>query len=213
MKWTSSNKKVATVNSSGKITAKSLGKSIITAKCNGISRKCSVKVDTASAKVLKNSTISLKSYIKNIPGHNSAKWSSNKKSVATVSSSGKVTGKGPGTATITANIKGVKYKINVTVKRKVSCTVTYVDPDNIYSNCGIKFTNNTKKKITYITFNIKQYDNRGYRLESPYDYYYWNHAVYPNSYDEGEYWVHEDCRYAKAYITKVWFSDGTTWTP
>ena len=49
-----------------------------------------------------------------------AKWSSNKKSVATVSSSGKVTAKKKGSATITAKIGSKKYKCKVTVKNPVT---------------------------------------------------------------------------------------------
>lgn len=46
------------------------------------------------------------------------KWSSNKKSVATVSSKGKVKAKKKGTATITAKVGKKKYKCKVTVKAK-----------------------------------------------------------------------------------------------
>jgi hypothetical protein len=46
------------------------------------------------------------------------KWSSNKKSVATVSSKGKVKAKKKGTATITAKVGKKKYKCKVTVKKK-----------------------------------------------------------------------------------------------
>jgi uncharacterized protein YjdB len=42
--FTSSNKKVATVNSSGKITAKKVGKAIITIKTNGVKLKCYMQV-------------------------------------------------------------------------------------------------------------------------------------------------------------------------
>lgn len=46
------------------------------------------------------------------------KWTSNKKSVAKVSSKGKVTGKKAGKAVITAKVKNKKYKCTVTVKNK-----------------------------------------------------------------------------------------------
>lgn len=46
------------------------------------------------------------------------KWSSSKKSVASVSSSGKVTAKKKGSATITAKIGKTKFKCKVTVKAK-----------------------------------------------------------------------------------------------
>lgn len=48
----------------------------------------------------------------------SAKWSSDKTSVAEVSDTGLVTAKGPGTCTIYAEIDGVKYPCVVTVNGK-----------------------------------------------------------------------------------------------
>lgn len=47
-------------------------------------------------------------------------WSTSKKSVATVSSKGKVTAKKAGTATITAKVDGKKYTCKVTVKNPVN---------------------------------------------------------------------------------------------
>lgn len=47
-------------------------------------------------------------------------WSSSKKSVATVNSAGKVTGKKKGTAVITAKVGSKKYRCNVTVKQPVT---------------------------------------------------------------------------------------------
>lgn len=47
------------------------------------------------------------------------KWRTGNKSVATVSSSGKVTGKKPGKVTITAKVGGKSYKCKVTVKAPV----------------------------------------------------------------------------------------------
>lgn len=51
-----------------------------------------------------------------------AKWSSNNKKVATVTSKGKVTAKKKGTAVITARIGGKRYKCTVFVKKTVSVT-------------------------------------------------------------------------------------------
>lgn len=48
------------------------------------------------------------------------KWSTSKKSVATVSANGKVTAKKKGTATITAKVGKKKYKCKVTVKQPVT---------------------------------------------------------------------------------------------
>lgn len=44
IKWTTSNKKIAAVNSSGKVTGKKRGSCVITATRNGINLKCTVKV-------------------------------------------------------------------------------------------------------------------------------------------------------------------------
>lgn len=44
VKWKSSNKKVASVTSKGKVTARSVGKATITAKANGVSAKCLITV-------------------------------------------------------------------------------------------------------------------------------------------------------------------------
>ena len=53
------------------------------------------------------------------------KWSSNNKSVATVSAKGKVTAKKVGTATITAKVGGKKLNCKVTVKN-APATTTYI---------------------------------------------------------------------------------------
>ena len=51
--WTSSNKKIATVDQSGKVTGKKVGKATITAKCSvsGISKKCVVTVVEPTIKI------------------------------------------------------------------------------------------------------------------------------------------------------------------
>lgn len=56
-------------------------------------------------------------------------WKSSKKSVATVSSKGKVTAKKAGTATITATCSGKTYKCKITVKDKE------LDSKEIYAKC------------------------------------------------------------------------------
>jgi flavodoxin len=56
------------------------------------------------------------------------KWSSSKKSVATVSKTGKVTAKKTGKTTITAKFSGKSLKCKVTVKAKVSSTITQETP-------------------------------------------------------------------------------------
>lgn len=78
-----------------------------------------VKISKRKATLIKGQTLKLK-----VKGTKSkVKWSSNKKSVATVNSKGKVTAKKKGTATITAKVNGKKYKCKITVEQpKINIT-------------------------------------------------------------------------------------------
>lgn len=211
--WSSSNEKVATVSSKGKVTAKTLGTAKITAKIGSKKASCTVKVDSMSATVIKKRTTKLASYITNISGYKNAKWSSSNTSIATVDKTGKVTGKANGSCYIYCTINKVKYTFNLKVKPAITATPAYVSDDSIYNDAGIKFTNNTNLDITYVTLNINQYDNRGYKLSSPYSYYYINDTIKANTTEGYEFWVNESTKKITCSIKKVWFSDGTTWTP
>lgn len=118
--WYSSNNKVATVNNKGKIKAENLGKATITFQADheGGEAKvdCKVTVNKATAKIKKGKSKSLKKLVKYIKGYKKAKWSSNKKNIVSVSKKGKIKAKKKGKATVTAKIKGTKYKITVKVK-------------------------------------------------------------------------------------------------
>lgn len=140
-------------------------------------------------------------------------WSSSNTSVATVSSTGVVTAKAKGTATITAKVGDQTLTCKVTVKTPVTCKVTWVRDVPIYNDCYVKFTNNTGKKISYIKLNIKQYNSRSKRLSSPYSYYYVDDYLPAYSSDEWYFWVNNSAKKCKATITKVYFTDGTTWKP
>lgn len=113
--WSTSNKNVAEVDKNGKVTAKGPGTAKITAKVNGASVTCDVKVlkiSTNELNLKKNETYSLK-----VLGTDSnIKWYSNKKSVATVDENGVVTAKASGTAKIMAEIDGTIVRCIVTVK-------------------------------------------------------------------------------------------------
>lgn len=74
--------------------------------------QAAVKINKKTASVNVGKTVQLK-----ISGtKKKVKWSTSKKSVATVTQKGKVTGKKKGTATITAKIGSKKYTCKVTVK-------------------------------------------------------------------------------------------------
>lgn len=94
-----------------------------------------------------------------------AKWSSNKKSVATVSSKGKVTAKRKGTAVITAKVGKKKYKCKITVLNPVIRTNTsipvkyfYFCPQNPKTGKKVQCTTFTTSLIegdfAYIPFEI-----------------------------------------------------------
>lgn len=135
--YKSSNKKIATVSSKGVVTGKKAGKVniTVTSKKNKKVKKVvkitvknlkpsSVKVSAAKATVVVGKTNTLKATVKPAGVYCPVKWTSSNKTVATVSSNGKVTAKKAGTATITvkATQKNSKGKYLST-----TCKVTVVD--------------------------------------------------------------------------------------
>ena len=119
VKWYSSNNKVASVNNSGKVTAKKSGKATITAKVGKRKYRCVIKVtdprlNQTSKTLLKGKSFTLKVY--GISGR--VKWSTSNKKIATVNSRGKVTAKKAGRVTITAKVNGQKIRCNVEVVNK-----------------------------------------------------------------------------------------------
>ena len=117
VKWSSSNKKVATVNSKGKVIGKKAGSITIKAKISGKTYKCSITVKNPYINYKKLSLKYGKTKTLKLYGTKIKSVSSSNKEVATISKSGKVTAKKLGTATI--KIKGTNGK---TYKCKVSVT-------------------------------------------------------------------------------------------
>lgn len=119
--FTSSNSKVASVNTYGKITAKKAGTAKITAKIKNAEASCTVKV-TKTTIELSAKSISLENgytarlTAKTSNGH-PVTYSSNKKSIATVDEKGSITAKKPGTATITVKADQTTAACSVTVKK------------------------------------------------------------------------------------------------
>ncbi|MDR2162415.1 MAG: Ig-like domain-containing protein [Clostridiales Family XIII bacterium] len=135
IKWTSSNKAIATVNAAGYITAKKEGAVKITAKAGKkkATTKLTVKVLVKAASIAVTPTrgaiipsgklkvnATLTPEDPNIPSNDIIEWTSSNKNIATVSSKGVVTAINPGTVKITA--KAVKSN------KKASATLT------VYSN-------------------------------------------------------------------------------
>ena len=124
--WNSSNTGVAIVDQSGNVTAKANGTTTITATTqNGYTAQCSVTVITSitslavspTSKTLNiGETVQLTGTVTPTSTTEGVQWASSNTNVATVSSSGLVTAKSAGTATITfKNSSGTK---------SANCTIT-----------------------------------------------------------------------------------------
>ncbi|MDY3249442.1 MAG: Ig-like domain-containing protein [Candidatus Choladocola sp.] len=124
--YSSSNKKVATVNSRGVITAKAAGTANITVKSG--SKKYTVKVTVPKTKttkitgvpesvtVKKGKTYTLKAAVSPKNSDEKITYKSSNKKVATVTSKGTIKGIKKGTATITVTSGSVSIQCKVTVK-------------------------------------------------------------------------------------------------
>ncbi len=170
--WSSSNSSIATVKN-GKITAKKAGTATITAKTsNGKAATCKVTVKQLPTSVkLSKTTLSLnigKTYTLKAtvsPSNASSKsvtWSSSKKNVATVNSSGKITAKKAGTVTITAKTSnGKKATCKVTVKAQPTSVklskskATVGAGETVTLKATVKPSNANNKKVTWTTSNKK----------------------------------------------------------
>lgn len=141
--WKSRDPGIATVSSSGQVTAKSAGSTIIEASSEGVTGVALVTVanvpvssvvvtpDTATLVVGQSKQLSAKTYDAGgteLSGR-TITWSSSNEDVASVSSSGKVLAVAPGSATITATSEGKSDQATITVIAPVSSVV--VSPDSI----------------------------------------------------------------------------------
>lgn len=186
--WTSSSDVVASVDSNGKITAKTAGSAVITCKSvsdNSVVGICNVtvkaKVQTPSeikvnkitlnkttASVTKGKTLQLTATV--APGNatkKEVKWSTSNKNVAMVSTSGLVTAKSAGTATITCTAQdgsGVKATCKITVKNPVvkvtkvtlnKTTATLAPKETLTLKATVTPTNATNKAVTWKSSNTK----------------------------------------------------------
>lgn len=166
VKWSSLNKKVATVKN-GKVTGKKTGKTVIQAKINGTILKCNVKVEKPEISKKKVTIESGKTYILKVKGTSrKVVWTSSNRNVVTVKN-GKITGKKPGNTTVIAKVNGsvLKCNIRVTATKKPHKDDTQntegtddKKPDN---NDGVE-TNTPKLSTTSITWKFGDGDDGMY---------------------------------------------------
>lgn len=193
--------------------AKAFGKATITATNSGKKAKCTVYVKTAEVSMLRKNSKSLKYLVKNIKGYKKAKWSTSNSKIATVTKSGTVKAKKAGSCKIYCKIGKTTYTIKLKVNKPVTAKVLEVYDSGYYRKARIQFNNNTSKKITYISFNITQYNSKGKKIKGPYESYYMNGYIYSNGIYTGSCTVSDSTKKAKVTIKKVYFADGSTWTP
>ncbi len=110
IKWTSSKKKVATVDAKGTVTAKGVGKTVITAKAANKKATCTITVTAPAKLTLKNTNATIKvRKSANIKVKSGSKkgltYKSSNNKVAVVNKKGKVTGMKPGKAKIIVTAK------------------------------------------------------------------------------------------------------------
>lgn len=177
VKWTTSKKKVATVNSKGQVKGKKFGTAYITATAkdgSGASATCKVQVirkvskitlNKYTAKLLVGNTLKLKAKI--TPKNASIKgvaWSSSDNSVATVDSSGRIHGIAPGLVKIRAKAKdgsGKSAVCLVTVSEPIPATGVDVENNDIIVAKGRQIQSGIRKAPLNSTDKIKYYsDNR-----------------------------------------------------
>ena len=116
IQWSSSNKSVVSVSSAGKLVATKAGTATVTAKAGSARLSCKVTVRNV---MINSKALSMRvngNYTLKLTGTTQKpKWTSSNAKIVSVSSSGKVTAKKVGKATITAMLYGKKYSCSVTV--------------------------------------------------------------------------------------------------
>jgi len=153
--WTSSNKSVAIVNDKGRVTGKKVGTATITVKTtNGHTATCVVTVKKAPTSVALNKTATtlavgmketLTATLTPTDCATYCMWTSDDETVATVTSSGVITAKKVGTATIT--VKTTNDKIaSCTVTVKKAPTAVTLDKTELTLKAGETYT--LKKTLT-----------------------------------------------------------------
>lgn len=118
VKWSSSNKKVATVNGKGVVKGRKSGTCKVVALFGGKKYACKVTVVNPRLNKKKITVYNSRSFrLKVTGGKGRIRWKSGNKKVATVSKKGTVTALKGGTCTVTAVRNGITLKCKVTVPK------------------------------------------------------------------------------------------------
>ena len=147
--WASGNSSVATVSSSGLVTAVAPGQATISASAEGktgsstitvtVPPVASLLVSPSSAELLVGKSVTLAATTLDSDGKTltgrGISWSSSKSSIATVSSSGVVTGVAIGSAWVVASSEGKKDSASVTVTLPPVASVS-VSPSSVSLDVG-----------------------------------------------------------------------------
>lgn len=173
--WSSTNTAVATVSSSGLVTAVKEGSANIVAKAGGKTANCivdvamkvipvtSVSLSSTSIALTETETFQLTATVN--PSNATDKtvtWSSSKTSVATVSSNGLVTAVKEGSATITAKAGDKTATCTVTVAKKViavssvtlnKTSLSLTEQDTFQLTATVNPSNATDKTVTWTSSN------------------------------------------------------------
>jgi hypothetical protein len=143
--WKSSNTSVVKVSSSGKITGVKKGTATVTATVGQTKVTCKVTVENPKInKTAVSTSVGKKVKLKISGTTQNVKWSSSDTCVATVSSSGVVTAKHPGTVTIKAKIGNVVKTCEISVTN-ANCAHTTCE----LTSCG--HTTETHHDCTHTT--------------------------------------------------------------
>lgn len=162
VKWLSSNSGVAKVTSKGKVTAKGKGVATITAEVNGTKYSCKITVETPSISKTKQTAYVGQTVELKVNGTTQKiSWKTSNKKIATVNSSGVVTLKKKGTATITATVAKKQYKCKITVKNAIRVTSfglwasdMWIKEEEFQNLSYYIYPNNaTNKKVTWTSSN------------------------------------------------------------
>lgn len=148
VKWTSDNSAVASITSSGLLTARAVGTAKIkvyssakssiytvrTIKVVDTKTVTSVEIDSSSSTLFVGGSLTLSAEVLPATAPQTVTWSSNNASVASVSSSGVISGKAAGSATITVKAGSKTDTIRVVVQKATAVTE---EPSQVTSVAGI----------------------------------------------------------------------------